>query len=45
MKWSVLSAVVLSGLLLCAHGQAQLSPVGMCPKAVFQTSERSIMKM
>ncbi len=29
MKKSVLSAVVLSSLLLCAQAQAQLSPVGM----------------
>ena len=29
MKKSVLSAVVLSGLLLCAQAQAQLSPLGM----------------
>jgi hypothetical protein len=29
MKKSVLSAVVLSGLLLCAQAQAQLSPLGV----------------
>ena len=29
MKKSVVSAVVLSGLLLCAQAQAQLSPLGV----------------